>query len=91
MSVLCSYCREAITEEQFSEHEVADLKVYKFGELDSILLAHVRCLPREEAGWEYDAKPGYKWVRNIRSRILCQIPEDTPRCCDPSTELYHAI
>ena len=36
-------------------------------------------------------KKGYKLVRNILSGMLCEIPEDTARCCDPSTELYHSM
>lgn len=29
-----------------------------------------------------------KTVRNMMSGIEIQIPVDTPRCCDPSSELY---
>ena len=36
-------------------------------------------------------KEGYKWVMNLRSHIWVQIPTDTPRCADPSTELYWSM
>ena len=30
-------------------------------------------------------------VRNLLSGKEVQIPSNTPRCCDPSTELYHCM
>lgn len=36
-------------------------------------------------------KPKMKTVKNLLSGIYIQIPVDTPRSCDPSTELYHCM
>lgn len=93
MSVCCSICSESITQEDFDEKRVADLKVFKFGELDSILLAHAQCAldDRNSHKWTVAVKDGYKWVKNIMSGRWIQIAEDTPRCCDPSTELYWSM
>lgn len=40
-----------------------------------------------------DAEPAVptKMVKNILSGRMVEIPVDTPRCCDPSTELYHCM
>ena len=38
-----------------------------------------------------DPKPEYKWVKNIMTRKWIQIEEDTPFCCDPSTETYWSM
>lgn len=32
-----------------------------------------------------------KLVRNLMSNALVRIPIDTPRCCDPSSELYWSM
>ena len=32
-----------------------------------------------------------KTVKNILSGKDVQIPSNTPRCCDPSSELYHCM
>lgn len=47
------------------------------------LIEDVKVLEREEVPT--------KLVRNIMSGKLCRIPVDTPRCCDPSTELYWSM
>jgi len=39
-------------------------------------------------GWRFDWTPSMKTVRNLMSGKDVQIPHDTPRSCDPSSELY---
>lgn len=34
---------------------------------------------------------GMKVVKNLMSGVEISIPEDTPRCCDPSSELYWSM
>ncbi len=95
----CSICGKGITKAHFDECQVADIKVYEYDVLtnedvlDQILLAHAWCALNDHRNpkWEVGHKDGYKWVKNIRSGKWIQIAEDTPRCCDPSTELYHAM
>lgn len=36
-------------------------------------------------------KPGHKWVKNLLGGKWVQIPENTPLCCDPSSETYHCM
>ena len=45
-------------------------------------------LYRPEDGFRFDWTPAYKTVRNLMSGKDIQIPHDTPRSCDPSSELY---
>jgi hypothetical protein len=35
--------------------------------------------------------PKMKWVRNLMSGKKVQIPEDTPLCCDPSSDTYWSM
>lgn len=39
-------------------------------------------------GWRFDWTPAYKIVKNLMTGADVQIASDTPRCCDPSSELY---
>ena len=39
-------------------------------------------------GWRMEAVPSMKTVKNLMSGVEVQIPHDTPRACDPSSELY---
>ena len=39
-------------------------------------------------GWRFDWTPAYKTVRNLMTGKAVQIAHDTPRSCDPSSELY---
>ena len=39
-------------------------------------------------GWRFDWTPSMKTVTNLMSGKQIQIPHDTPRSCDPSSELY---
>lgn len=39
-------------------------------------------------GFRFDWTPAMKTVRNLMSGKDVQIPHDTPRSCDPSSELY---
>ena len=32
-----------------------------------------------------------RMVTNIMTGLVVEIPDDTPRCCDPSSELYHSM
>lgn len=38
-----------------------------------------------------EKKPKTKWVKNLMSGKMVEIPVDTPRSCDPSTELYWSM
>jgi hypothetical protein len=42
-------------------------------------------------GWRFDWTPSMKTVRNLMSGVEIQIPHDTPRSCDPSSELYWSM
>lgn len=55
MTTSCTLCGKPL----LPSHTVADLHVYKLGELDSILLAHVACAKTNDAArgtklWCYD-------------------------------------
>jgi hypothetical protein len=39
-------------------------------------------------GWRFDWTPAYKTVKNLMTGAAVVIPHDTPRSCDPSSELY---
>ena len=41
-----------------------------------------------EDGFRIESVPTMKTVRNLMSGVDIQIPHDTPRSCDPSSELY---
>jgi len=42
-------------------------------------------------GWRMEYVPTMKTVRNLMSGKDIQIPHDTPRSCDPSSELYWSM
>ena len=53
-----------------------------------------------KAGWSIDqlkivSRDSYrapmKKVKNLMSGVEIEIPADTPRCCDPSSELYWSM
>ena len=48
-------------------------------------------LYRPEDGWRFEWTPAYKTVRKLMSGKDIQIPHDTPRSCDPSSELYWSM
>jgi hypothetical protein len=39
-------------------------------------------------GWRFECHPTYKTVVNLMTGKEVKIHRDTPRCCDPSSELY---
>ena len=39
-------------------------------------------------GWRFEYHPTMKTVINLMTGKEIQIPHDTPRACDPSSELY---
>ena len=42
-------------------------------------------------GWRIECVPTMKTVRNLMTGELVEIPHDTPRSCDPSSELYWSM
>jgi hypothetical protein len=42
-------------------------------------------------GWRFEFVPTMKTVKNLMSGKDIQIPHDTPRSCDPSSELYWSM
>jgi hypothetical protein len=42
-------------------------------------------------GWRFEYFPTMKTVKNLMSGVEIQIPHDTPRACDPSSELYWSM
>lgn len=48
-------------------------------------------LYRPEDGFRFDWTPAYKIVKNLMSGVEITIPADTPRSCDPSSELYWSM
>ena len=42
-------------------------------------------------GWRFEYVPTMKTVRNLMSGKDVQIPHDTPRSCDPSSETYWSM
>ena len=47
---------------------------------------HLHHYPR--ASFRMEFCPTMKTVKNLMSGQDIEIPHDTPRCCDPSTEIY---
>ena len=41
--------------------------------------------------WRFEFVPTMKTVKNLMSGKDIQIPHDTPRSCDPSSELYWSM
>lgn len=44
-----------------------------------------------QQGYRFEYVPTMKTVRNLMSGVDIQIPHDTPRSCDPSSELYWSM
>ena len=44
-----------------------------------------------DKGWRFEWFPTMKTVRNLMSGVEISIPHDTPRACDPSSELYWSM
>jgi hypothetical protein len=42
-------------------------------------------------GWRFECHPSMKWVTNLMTGKPIQIAHDTPRACDPSSELYWSM
>ena len=42
-------------------------------------------------GWRFDWTPSTKTVKNLMTGAEVTIPHDTPRSCDPSSELYWSM
>ena len=41
--------------------------------------------------WRFEFVPTMKTVKNLMTGSEIQIPHDTPRACDPSSELYWSM
>ncbi len=48
-------------------------------------------LYRTEDGFRFDWTPSMKRVTNLMTGAEIEIPHDTPRSCDPSSELYWSM
>lgn len=69
---------------------------YALGYMESTLARALDLLPpgkREAflADLERQAQPKTRKVVNLMTGKEMEIAYDTPRCCDPSTELYHSM
>jgi len=42
-------------------------------------------------GYRFEYIPTMKTVKNLMTGLNIQIPHDTPRACDPSSELYWSM
>jgi len=42
-------------------------------------------------GFRFEYHPTTKWVKNLMTGELVEIAYDTPRSCDPSSELYWSM
>jgi hypothetical protein len=42
----------------------------------------------QKDGWRFEVNPATRTVKNLMTGELVEIPYDTPRSCDPSSELY---
>ena len=45
----------------------------------------------QKDGWRFEVNPATKIVRNLMSGKEVEIDYDTPRSCDPSSELYWSM
>jgi hypothetical protein len=66
---------------------------YPFGGMDQDTVARelhalAQQLYPQRDGWRFEVTPATKTVRNLMSGAAVEIAYDTPRCCDPSSELY---
>ena len=48
-------------------------------------------LYRPEDGFRFDWTPSTKQVKNLMTGEMVEIAHDTPRSCDPSSELYWSM
>lgn len=44
-----------------------------------------------DSGWRFDWVPSMKTVKNLMTGTDIEISHDTPRSCDPSSELYWSM
>jgi hypothetical protein len=44
-----------------------------------------------DQGWRFEWYPTMKTVKNLMTGQDIEIPHDTPRSCDPSSELYWSM
>jgi len=51
----------------------------------------VAAFKRTNPGWRYDCFPTTKTVKNLMTGADVVIAHDTPRSCDPSSELYWSM
>lgn len=70
--------------------------IYACGYLQSTLERALELLPPGKrelflASLEKQVKPKTRKVRNLMNGEEIEIPYDTPRCADPSTELYWSM
>jgi len=54
-------------------------------------VANLFTLYNPDAGWRIEWFPTMKTVKNLMTGASIEIPHDTPRSCDPSTELYWSM
>lgn len=69
---------------------------YALGYMESTLARALDLLPPGKrelflASLEKQARPKTRKVRNLMSGKEMEIDYDTPRCCDPSSELYWSM
>ena len=55
------------------------------------LLALSQQLYPAAAGWRFEVTPATRTVKNLMTGELVEIAWDTPRSCDPSSELYWSM
>ena len=55
------------------------------------LLGLAQQLYPSKDGWRFEVTPATKIVKNLMSGAAVEIPYDTPRCCDPSSETYWSM
>jgi hypothetical protein len=42
-------------------------------------------------GFRIEVHPASRWVKNLMTGAMVEIAHDTPRSCDPSSELYWSM
>ena len=58
---------------------------------DMLMLVNMVRYYADAAEFGREPKEGQKLVRSLGGNQLCEIKVNTPRCCDPSTELYWSM
>jgi hypothetical protein len=66
---------------------------YPFGGMDRATVARelrelTAQLYPEKDGWRFEVNPATRTVKNLMTGEMVEIAWDTPRSCDPSSELY---